>query len=146
MSRQGIQRLDPASIAGGIQDNGPISTEGYPVFTEARQYVLYIRSEIVCRPVLFIGFRYQTAHFAHDVWIRCQRLHLLPPGIEIVRSDDWFGDMIEHKGCVRALTHQFDDAAELVMINTDIERETILRQQLDASYKARTQTIGRIGF
>src|SRR5438105_12990561 len=76
-----------------------------------------------------IGFGHHATDFTDDVGQFSEFAQVCLPGVELLLFDVWLPQVIQDKGCARAEAHQFDDARQLPVLDAEIERKVILRQQ-----------------
>src|SRR2546421_12132832 len=82
-----------------------------------------------------IGLGHHAADFTDDVRQLSEFAQVCLPGVELLLFDVWLPQVIQDKGCIRAEAHQFDDSRQLPVLDAEIERKVIFRQQAHSSDK-----------
>ena len=76
-----------------------------------------------------IGLGHHATDFTDDVRQLSKFAQVCLPGVEVLLFNVWLPKVIQDKGCIRTEAHQFDDARQLPVLDAEIERKVILRQQ-----------------
>ena len=69
-----------------------------------------------------IGLGHHAADFTGDIRQFSEFAQVCLPGVKLLLFDIWFPKVIQDKGCIRAAAHQFYDARQLPVLDTEIER------------------------
>src|SRR5262249_2024395 len=126
-------------IARRQQRYRPVAAKRHTVLAEDLDRVLDIRPQVRGDPALLVGLGHGAADLADNIRQRRQLAHLLAPGVEQMAFDIWLAQVIEDEADLGAAADELGGGRKLGMEDADVERETILGQQLYAVDEIRPQ-------
>src|SRR2546430_16605849 len=76
-----------------------------------------------------VSLGHQATDLTDDIRQHSKFAQVCLPGVELLLFDGWLPQVIQDKGCIRAEAYQFNDVRQLPVLDTEVERKIILRQQ-----------------
>src|SRR6266404_22727 len=137
-------RLKPAMIIGRQGHYGPIASEHQPSRAKALRGVVQIRREVSRPPSAPVGLSREPGNFGHHIGQYGEGFQIIRPRLKHLVAYVRFAKVVEGESDFRHSARQFGRYGQLLVPQTQIERETELSQQPDARQKFWTQTKFRI--